>query len=285
MKKKNLPLYKAVFIIFVSIFFVSGSTHLILKAIVSTKTKKAEKSDFYISNIIQTGPNRDRLKTSLLAEIMDLSLDSPTSIFRFDPKLAEERLKLCPMIKKAKVKPIHPNTVFVDYEMRKPLAFLYDFENIAIDEEGYLFPFYPFYTPKKLPQIYLGLDDDELSKSQITSKSFSLAHDIISSMESLRSEKNLFLKRLDVSKAFHKSLGKREIIALVRTEDKWLQTQRNFSHYLRLSTHDFLKEMGNYLVLYDELSENNINTFEDPSSQTRMIDLRIKGLALIKEPN
>lgn len=248
--------------------------------------KKSQESKFYISHIIQTGPNRDYLKTNFLAEIIGLSEDVPTSIFRFDPEVAKEKLENCPMIKKAKVKALPPNTIFIDYEMRKPLAFLYDFENIAIDEEGYLFPFYPFYTPKKIPEIYFGLKQDKLTyqKQKISSESFVIAKDIISAMEPLRAEKNIFLKRLDVSKVFEKSLGKKEIIAFVKTEDKWLKVQKNFSHYLRLSTTNFLQDIGNYLVIYDELSQSALNSFEDPSLQLKMIDLRIKGLALIKEP-
>lgn len=280
MKSQRLPLYQAVFFIFVSIFLISGSTHLLLKAYFSSKLVKAKRSDFYITHIVQTGPNRDMLTTNFLAEILNLSQDQPTSIFRFDPSLAEKKLQLCPMIKKAKVAVIHPNTVFIDYELRRPMAFLYDYENTAIDEEGYIFPFYPFYTPKKLPEIYLGLDK---KYSQINQNNFYLAHEIIAALEPLRIEKNLFLKRLDVSQAFNESLGKREVVALINSEDNFLKTQRKTSHYLRLSSKNYLQELGNYLVLYDDLRESGLNSLEDSSHCIKLIDLRMDGIALIKE--
>ena len=68
---------------------------------------------------------------------------------------------LSPLIKKASIKKIPPGTLYIEYQMRVPLAYLGDYTNTALDEEGYLFPFSPFFTPKKLPIIYLGLQQDD----------------------------------------------------------------------------------------------------------------------------
>ncbi len=42
--------------------------------------------------------------------------------------------------------------------MRTPYAYIGEFANTAIDKEGYLFPFRPFFTPKNLPILYIGLN-------------------------------------------------------------------------------------------------------------------------------
>ena len=80
---KKLPLHQALFFIFISIFAISGSCHLLLKAYTESNHQKEASSDFYLKNIIQTGANRDALKSEVLVELLDLSNTNPTSIFPF----------------------------------------------------------------------------------------------------------------------------------------------------------------------------------------------------------
>ncbi len=277
---KKLPLYQALFFIFLSIFAVSGTCHLVLKAYIHSKQDKVSRSDFYLTHIIQTGPNRDDLKSDLLAELLGLSVTNPTSIFRFDSKLAEQKLSKVSFIKKAKIKLVYPNTVYIDYEMRKPLAMLYDFENIAFDEEGVTFPFYPYYTPKKLPEVYLGLSQDSLNLGDVVPEDkLRIVSEILTATEPLKASKDFFLTWLDVAKVFEKSLGQREVVACVESR------KAEFQHYLRLSATNYLQDFGNYLQLNSEQSEDMTQFMQLSSSKLKMIDLRINRTAIIKDPS
>jgi cell division septal protein FtsQ len=100
---------------------------------------------------VQTGPQKEILTTTYLAELINIAADPPTPIAYFNPQLAEKRLLASPVIKEAKVELIEPDTIYIDYTVRQPWALLRDFENTAIDEFGYPFPISPFSPPKNLP--------------------------------------------------------------------------------------------------------------------------------------
>lgn len=212
----------------------------------------------YVCRMITTGPRKNALSTSYLAELMHLSADRPTLCKQFDKDLAEKRVCLSAVIKEANVKVIKPDTVYVDYTVRKPIALLYDFENAAIDEEGVVFPMTPFFSPKKLPEIYLGIKKVSWGEA-LRGEKIELA------LNFLKTKINDFLhiRRLDVSQAFASSLGTREIVIML-DED-------GFSKILRLTPKNFLQEMGNYLELCKKLPR-----------ESQVIDLRIPQLAFIE---
>ena len=214
-------------------------------------------SPSYICRIVQTGPQREALQTSYLAELMQLSADRPVTFDQFDAVLAQKRLQLSPVVKEVKMKVIKPDTVYVDYTVRQPVASLYDFENVALDEEGIPFPIMPFFSPKKLPEIYLGiqalawgrpLQHDQLEKALTYLK--------------MMQDLSLHVKRLDMTQAKLPSLGRREIVVILE--------ENGFSKYLRLTPRNFAQEIGNYLELRSTLP-----------LESQVIDLRIPRLAFI----
>src|SRR5206468_998734 len=81
----------------------------------------------------------------------------PKNLYALDLKEAAKALLSSPLIRNAKVKRLPPNTLYVEYEVRKPVCWLADYKNVAIDQEGYLLPGAPFYPPQQMPEIYLGL--------------------------------------------------------------------------------------------------------------------------------
>lgn len=279
-KKVDLP--TALAWIIGSIFLVTGSMYSLLK---TRPHKGSSKSpvEFVIRKIIQTGPQRDALTTDHLAEIMGLSQDVPTSIFRFDPDQACHQLLALPFLKEAKVELVHPDTVYVDYTMREPVAMVYDYENIAIDEEGFLFPFTPFYSPKDLPEFYFGLEGAFPLDKPLKGPAFDLAIHLLKLLHPIASEQRLCLKRIDIANAFHKSLGRQEIVIEITNETQLftLAPQQQFIHYLRLSPQTYGQQLGNYFVLYRELI-TGVPTKEN--LQTTVIDLRMEGFALVNEP-
>jgi len=213
----------------------------------------------YLCRIVQTGPQREALKTTYLAELMKISADLPVTSQSFDPLLAQKRLLSCPLIKEAKVKLTSPDTVYVDYTVRQPIAWLYDFENIALDEEGYPFPVSPFFTPKRLPEVYLGIRNFYWGRP-LKERNAELALTILQLLNRL----SLQVKRLDVSKAFLPSLGRREVVLILE--------EQGFTKSLRLTPKNVAQELGNYLDLRPK-----------PPPVPQIIDLRIPQLAFIQE--
>jgi hypothetical protein len=213
----------------------------------------------YLCRIVQTGPQREALKTTYLAELMGISADRPVTVAAFDPLLARKRLLSSPLIKEAKVKLTAPDTVYVDYTVRQPVAWLYDFDNIALDEEGYPFPVSPFFSPKKLPEIYLGIRNFYWGRP-LKVRNAELALTILQLLNRL----SLQVKRLDVSKAFQPSLGRREVVLIL--------DEQGFTKALRLTPKNIAQELGNYLELRPKLP---------PTAQ--IIDLRIPQLAFIEK--
>ena len=224
---------------------------------------------------------------------MGLSFDNPTSLREFDAKSAELQLLQSPVIQSAKVQTIQPNIVYIDYTVRQPIAWIYDYLNVAIDRDGFLLPVYPFFSPKNLPEIYLGLPLTKKGENfpwnqPVKGKSIELAFSLLQLLQTYGTD--LFiLKRIDVSQAFAESYGRREIVLQVENE---VSVEKNgvletiqIPHILRLSTKDYPKELANYLQLRVNLLEKEeIKLYSDSSLsiKERVIDLRIPQLAYIE---
>ena len=246
---KRLPLVHALAWIVGSLLFIPGSIY--------TLWKPQHKID-YLCRVVQTGPQKEALKTSYLAEIIHLSADKPMIAQRFDPLLAKRNLRSSPVIKNALVKVIKPDTVFIDYTVRQPIAWLYDFDNVALDDEGVPFPIIPFFSPKKLPEVVLGLKNLNWSLP-LKGEKVDLALTLLKMML----EKSLSVLRLDVTAAFAPSLGLREVVVVIE--------ENGSPKFLRLSPKNFAQELGNYLELRKTLPP-----------EPQVIDLRIPQLAFIE---
>ncbi|HEX4839379.1 MAG TPA: hypothetical protein VFU89_02935 [Rhabdochlamydiaceae bacterium] len=245
-----------------SLTWIVGSALLITggayKAIQHHRSRDFQMAPVYLCRIVQTGPQREALKTTYLAELMRISADRPITAASFDPISAQKRLLLCPLIKEAKVKLTAPDTIYVDYTVRQPLASLYDFENIALDDEGVPLPVSPFFSPKKLPEIYLGIRNFYWGRP-LKDRNVELALTILQLLNRL----SLQVKRLDVSKAFLLSLGRREVVLILE--------EQGYTKALRLTPKNFAQELGNYLELRPKLPY-----------VAQIIDLRIPQLAFIE---
>ncbi len=300
-----LPLTHALAWIVGSAFVVSVSAHLGFKAYFAHEYHKACDPRYLMRTLVQTGPQKQALKTEYLAQLMGISSDLPPNALTFDLKKARENLMSSPLIESAELKLIAPSTLYVDYTIRQPIAQLYDYENIVIDKEGYPFPLRPFLTPKVLPEIYLGLPsfreserDSKCSVFQwgvpLKGKDVDLALHLIALFSDPQIRDLFLVKRIDVSRAFAESYGSREIVVLV--EDKVLLQQEGrvleyvFPKILRLSTQNYSKDLGNYLSLRSQLlieeraSIPSLLKADDPSfAKPKIIDLRIQNLAFIDE--
>ncbi len=293
---KKVPLTTALFIIVLSMFMTVGIAKHGVRYREKRKTAKGSDPQYWVNTIIQTGPEKEALKTAYLAEILGLSVDQPISVYQFNPKIAQKRMLMSPVIRSAVVNILKPNTVFVDYTVRKPLAWLYDYENVAIDEEGYLFPVFPFFTPKNLPEIYVALNPFGLAAEDpekgiamwgkpLQTKYIALAFDLLNIFNSPACKGILRVKRIDVSEAYADSYGKRSIVVILQDEINENGRAVVVDRILRLSEKNYLHQMGNYLQLRNKLVDRDkqrLAVHEGPLPAT-VIDLRLTDLAYIGE--
>jgi cell division septal protein FtsQ len=286
--KQKFTLVRALVWIFCSTVFVSALSYLGVKGFRYWKQSTTIDYDTPIQAIVQTGPQKEALKTTYLVELLGLCKDHPTQSQDFDLKQAQKSLLSSPVIKEAEVKFKQPGILYIDYTVRQPLCFLYDFENVALDEEKVPFPVAPFFSPKKLPEIYLGLGEDLLFKEALKGEKIDLAYSLLSLLSGPIVQDLFNIKRIDVSNAFAKSYGQREII--LEAEDQLYATRDGreicyrFPRLIRLSTKNYAQELSNYLKLREQLLEKEqqeLQRQEDIS--TKVIDFRIPQLAFIEE--
>ncbi len=244
MKKKNLFI---IFFCFLTLFS--------LVIIYYNKRVKYPKKEGHISQIIQTGFEKEALKTSDLAQILGLSIDKPLPRASVNEKALQERLLNIPFIKDAIVKQKGNKALFVDYSVRKPIFWIADGDNLAIDKEAYLFPLFPFFTPKNMPKLYLGLSAlDGIWNRSIDHPQIDKAFKIFS----LFHGDPTVVKQIDISNPL-------EMVVILN--------QAGVLHYLRLTSNNYEKELRHYQELSSLLS----------SDKDCVIDLRVPNLAFIKK--
>lgn len=253
------------------------------------KKERLRNQTYQISSIIQTGPEKEALKTSYLAELLSLSIDRPTPLYAFNLKEGEAKLIASPLIAKAKLKRLPPSTLYIDYEVRRPVAWLGDFKNTAIDYEGYLFPVSPFFTPKYLPEIYLGLPS--FTGWRIEGSSLNLALEILRHLETAPWKEGLRIQRIDVSNAFAPSLGQREVVLFTEEEIALRQGEKEivclFPKILRLAPKDYPQQLANFFALKRTMAEDYRRQIaslkEGGRFAPRIVDLRIPQLAFVEK--
>lgn len=199
-----------------SVLLVSGPFWILWFVYQSFWNARAYDPRYQLVAIVQTGSEKEALKTTYLSELLGVSTDKPQNLYRIDLSLAEKRLLQSPLIATAKVKRIPPGALYIDYKIRKPAAYLSDRTNAAIDEEGYVIPFKPFFTPKKIVHFYLGLDpSQELAWNQkLENEKLELAWNLLNR---LKCEEGVSVHAIDLSRAKAESFGERRIVVILNT--------------------------------------------------------------------
>lgn len=290
-----------------ALFCLIGSTFLTLALSLGGfwlyrdwKIKRMTSEKYRIVSIVQTGSEREVLKTAYLAELLGLSVDTPSQLYALDLKKASLKLLASPLIKEVRMKRIPPGTLYIDYTVRKPLALLADYSNTAIDGEGFLFPVAPFFSPKQLPEVYLGLptfggQEDSMGRKggkwhePLSGRYFSLALEVLQFLEASGQIEGMRVERIDVSNAFATSLGQREIV--LKVEDELvLQNEKKeliclFPKLLRLAPKDYRVQLNHFFSLRRSMLDDYKRQLASMSVggrfATRIIDLRIPQLAFI----
>lgn len=292
-----LPLTHALGWIIGSLFATLLLWQILYHQYIKFRFSSPKNPEYTITHIIQTGPQKEALKTEYLAELIGLSYNYPQSSRHFNLKKAEERLLQSPLIQEAKVKVLSPHTLYIDYAVRQPVAWFYDYHNVAFDKLGFPIPFTPFFAPKNLIEIYLGCGKDKLQWNHpVEGKEVTLAFEILNLLQDPKIRDLLPVKRIDVSHAFSRSLASREVILVVEDEivqKKGLQEVHFIlPRLLRLSPKKYTQELGNYLKLREKLLANEVQKLGLPQEnltqpvtiireKPQVIDFRLENLAFI----
>lgn len=280
-QQNKIPLKKALVWLLGSVLAVFIPLGLGLLYYKYLNEQRQSDPQYDITAIVQNSSGYEMLRSGYLAEILKLSIDKPTNLFIFDSKMAERKLLESPLIKEAKIQKIRPGTILVHYTPAVPIAYLADLKNAAIDQEGAVIPFQPFFSPKKLPEIYLGINDSSEEVSwgkKILETHTDLALKILQELTPFQNP-YFILKKIDVSKAFASSYGEREII--VTFEEVYIQKKNDKTNLvpkariLRFSEHNLKQQFNRYLLLAKHRRE------QKQVSDT-IFDLRIPQLAFVK---
>lgn len=288
-----IPKRKAWLIIALSVFLVSGLASATMTYYRYIQNKRLNDPKFRIVAIATTSSDGEHLKTGYLAELLGLSVDRPISLLSFPVRKAEEILRQNPLFKDVHISKIKPGTLLVEYQLRKPIAFLGDYANTAIDGEGYLFPFHPFYTPKKLPEIVLGsMVGEELGDliwgSRVKGPRALLALELYQAVISQFADEPISIKRIDVSKAHALSYGQRQLVVMLEErltrEENGRRSLIILPQILQLSTSGWRHELERYQVLRLHLAaverKQPIPELDLQERSPLGIDLRVPHLAI-----
>lgn len=275
MRYDILPLRTAFFWIIVSTVFISGSAGVSLWLYKWHERLSAADERFSVVAIFQETDAPQPLKSAYLAELLKLSFDRPQNLTTYNLKLAEQRLLFSPHIQSASLKKMLPDTLYVSYVKRLPIARLAEFSDAGIDRDGFLFPFSGYYDSKDVPEFVLGdLEKDPSWGAAVASSNFILAKKLLDLLQPRCVEKKVSVKRIDVSRVSAPSAGQTEIIVTLWSgEDE----KAPKIHFLRLGIDHYVQDIENYWRLRKHMAEQDDVYFNLPLS----IDLRVPQLAFL----
>lgn len=211
-QRAPIVLKKAIKWVLVSVLVISGVPWAIFGAFAYMRYMRMQDPAYDIVAIVQKNQDYEPLKTGFLAELLDLSIDRPSNLYRFDLEEGRQKLLSFPLIESAALKKIPPGVLFVEYSLRKPVAFLGDISNTVVDAEHYAFPFHPFFSPKKLPLFIIGKTDEAIVfGKRVSDPRLSLAFDVLEVINALDLGADDLIK-IDVSQVDAMSLGVRKIV-------------------------------------------------------------------------
>lgn len=208
----------------------------------------------------QTGAGAFKLETTYLAEVLNLSADSPADLYQFDLNEARKRLTSTHIIKDVKLKKMKPDLLFISYTTRTPLAMLADFANTAFDDEGSLFPYAPFFPACHLPRIYLAKKTFSNPWGEtISEKELAMVAKLFSTLGADK------ISQIDLSQIDSDSQGKRELVIKLKE-----------GSILRLIPKNYVQQLANYSMLKSTFLKNRSAIY---------VDLRTTDVAYIQSIN
>lgn len=251
-------------------------------------------SRYMIAAILQRCHKGEPLPNRFFVETLQLSCDETVNLYKFDIEQAKNLLEKQPALEAVAVSRYPPKAILIEYSTRLPIALLADLPNIALDRYGNPFPLYPFFTPKSLPKIFIGLTEKEKElfirgkgdKNSAFFKRITSGIELLQRYSTFFFQKDLQLIWLDLSEQNAPSLGRRQIVLGIGSLS-WLnfslssltQEENKAAHFIRLLPSTNIKEkLEYYLLLRSHLLCYNIH---DEPSIPLTIDMRLHSLAFI----
>lgn len=269
-KKNKIPLPKAIIYILLVTLCVNGGFLIALEYYNSLKNRRQTEGKYQVVAIVQATDEAEPLKTMCLAELLNLSCDKPSNLYRFNVSEALDMLYRSAIIKEAKIQKILPGTLYIEYSLRHPVAYLADYTNTVLDEKGILFPHKPYLTPKNLPEIAFGLEEESGFKwgQSLPKEKLDLALKIL---EIIKAFPSLSVEKIDLSRAFLQSEGQSEIVLKIKSG-------QGVSKILRLKSYDVVQSIAHFVRLDQWASRTKQMEW---CEQIQIIDLRVQGLGYI----
>jgi hypothetical protein len=276
--REQLPLGRSLLIVFLSTLLISGTAALTLLYLEQLELQRSRDPDYQVRVLLQTSSRREPLPSLYLEELLGLSQDQPLGLYQMDLKEAQRRLLASPLIAAARLKRLPPDTLWVDYDVREPVAYLADFSEVALDAQGVAIPVRPFTTPKQLPEIYVGgIEASGVTWGQpVDSIHIEPALQILRQLTEKQPISTL-IRRIDLADNWG-SNG--QILVLVEDEvTSRAGTPCRAQQWLRLSSTCLEQGWNNYRALRPRLLEQ----FQaEPSTAPILVDLRLPTIAYWK---
>lgn len=265
----NAPvtLLSAIRTILLSVLLVPGSACI---AVLAARSPVQLGPSVTLRKLVTTGPQKEAIPTVYIEEILGLAADVPQTIEDFDCEAAEASLLATGVIQEASVSTFE-DAVYVDYTVREPLALLHEWQNRALDKDGFVFPVKPYLTPKSLPVVYVGASRD-VCPEKLEGPEWLLAKRILDFCTNHSDARLQAAQYIDTSSAYSPSLGKRQIVlTLLEPEHASIPSSL---WMLRLSTRNWEEECNRYLALRSTMGQS-------PDESLKVLDLRVPKLGYL----
>lgn len=259
---ETFPLYKALLWIFTITCLISGTAFVALTYYRYLQEMRTSASKFNITTVVAQARSGPELPVAYLIELLQLSSDQPTNLYNWNAKAAEKLLKESPYIRKAAITKMPPDTVLISYSSHVPVASIGDWSGALLDKDGYIIPEHPLIASEKFPKIILGLESIRWGEKLFSPESW-VALRLKNLIEKQFGKDHLL--SIDVSKAFSRSAGKRQIVVTLDYEGA--------THFLRITESNYLQQLANYREILDAKKM--------PEGQSFIIDLRLDHLAYL----
>jgi hypothetical protein len=258
--------------VLLSVGFISGPIWGLWALYHSFWDARAYDDRYKLVAIVQTSTEKEALKTAYLAELLGISSNRPENLYRINLAQAEQKLLNSPLISYAKVKRVPPGALYIEYKIRKPVAYLTDRVNAALDQEGYVIPFKPFFAPKRIVHIYLGLDPSQelVWNQKLEDERLDLAWNLLNA---LKSAESIYVKQIDLSRVAAPSLGDRRVVVVV---DLLMENGDKVERYLLLNTDNPYEGIARFLAFTP-------HGREWAKEKNLVLDLRVPELGMIKK--
>jgi len=226
---------------------------------------KKETSPLYLKTIVQKTTTIESLSPRFFSDYLGLSPKGRSlHIQNLDIRKIQKKLSEFPIFEKVQSEFTPQGELLVSYELRRPLFSLLDFSNCGLDSLGFFIPMAPYYSPKKLASIFLGIKNLEWNK----------AYDIKEAVEILNFfspylSEDFNIKLIDLSHLKESIPARREIIVTIAFAKA--------SHFLRLNPKHLHKALDRYMLLFKE------PTLQEQIIRDVIFDARISRFATLKK--